>query len=54
VVKLYKLLRIQAWLNRGGTVETEDLALLAHVGNTQEELEILRERIPRLLDLAAY
>ena len=52
IVKLYKLLRIQAWLKRGGTVETSDLAMLAFVGNTQEELAILQERIPVLLNLA--
>lgn len=51
IVKLYKLLRIRAWLRRGGTVEPQDLQLLQYIGNTEEELSTLRKRVPQLLDL---
>ena len=49
VVKLYRLLRTRAWLFHGGKVEREDLHLLAHLGDTLEELELLQEKVPRLL-----
>ncbi len=49
VVKLYRLLRTRAWLFHGGKVEREDLHLLAYLGDTVEELELLQEKVPRLL-----
>lgn len=49
LVKLYKLLRIRAWLFRGGTVGREDLQLLTYLGETQEEMALLRQKVPRLL-----
>ncbi len=49
VLKLYKLLRTQAWLDHGGVVTSEDLLLLSHAGDTLEDLENLRTLIPRLL-----
>lgn len=51
VVKLYKLLRCRAWLLHGGKVEREDLALLAYLGETREELALLEEKVPKLLGL---
>ncbi|MCB9536254.1 MAG: AAA family ATPase [Myxococcales bacterium] len=51
VVKLYRLLRTRAWLLRGGTVERDDLRLLAHLGDSREQLERLAERVPQLLGL---
>lgn len=51
VVKLYRLLRARAWLFHGGRVEREDLVLLAHLGDTREELERLAEKVPRLLGI---
>lgn len=51
VVKLYRLLRSRAWLFHGGKVERDDLRLLTYVGDTKEQLELLREKVPRLLGL---
>jgi MoxR-like ATPase len=51
VVKLYKLLRTRAWLFHGGKVEREDLALLAYLGETREELALLEDKVPKLLGL---
>lgn len=51
VVKLYKLLRARAWLFHGGKVEREDLALLAFLGETREELALLEDKVPKLLGL---
>jgi MoxR-like ATPase len=49
LVKLYKLMRIRAWLFSGGTVSREDLKLLAYLGENQQEMALLREQIPLLL-----
>lgn len=51
VIKLYRLLRTRAWLERGGQVEREDLILLSYLGETDEEVDILEEKVPRLLGL---
>lgn len=52
LVKLYRLLRTRAWLVHGGQVTRDDFVLLAHLGETVEELELLRDKIPRLLGLS--
>ncbi len=52
IVKLYRLLRTRAWLHRGGTVEREDLVLLSYLGDSLAEIDLLAERVPRLLGLA--
>jgi MoxR-like ATPase len=49
LVKLYKLFRIRAWLFTGGTVSRDDLRLLAFLGETHQEMELLREKVPALL-----
>ena len=49
LVKLYKLFRVRAWLLRGGTVSRDDLRLLAYLGETPEEMAMLREKVPMLL-----
>jgi MoxR-like ATPase len=49
LVKLYKLLRIRAWLFSGGVVGRDDLSLLAYLGETHQELALLREKVPALL-----
>lgn len=49
LVKLYKLFRVRAWLLSGGTVSHDDLRLLAYLGETHQEMELLREKIPTLL-----
>jgi len=52
VVKLYRLLRTRAWLERGGRVEREDLVLLSFLGETRSEIDLLEEKVPALLGLA--
>jgi MoxR-like ATPase len=49
LVKLYKLLRVRAWLFSGGTVSRDDLRLLAYLGESHQEIEHLREKVPQLL-----
>lgn len=49
LVKLYKLLRTRAWLFSGGTVARDDLRLLAFLGETHQEMSLLREKVPALL-----
>jgi MoxR-like ATPase len=49
LVKLYKLFRTQAWLFTGGTVNRDDLRLLAYLGETHPEMDLLREKVPALL-----
>ncbi|MFL5328742.1 MAG: AAA family ATPase [Gemmataceae bacterium] len=49
LVKLYKLLRVRAWLFAGGTVSRDDLRLLAFIGESHREIELLREKVPLLL-----
>jgi MoxR-like ATPase len=49
LVKLYRLLRIRAWLFHGGTVSRDDLRLLSYLGETQQEIELLRQKVPNLL-----
>lgn len=49
LVKLYKLLRVRAWLFAGGTVSRDDLRLLAYLGESHQEISLLREKVPSLL-----
>ena len=49
LVKLYKLFRVRAWLFSGGVVSKDDLRLLAFLGETIQEIEHLREKVPVLL-----
>lgn len=49
LVKLYKLFRCRAWLLSGGTVTRDDLRLLAYLGETHQEMALLREKVPTLL-----
>src|ERR1700722_3988867 len=49
LVKLYKLFRVRAWLFSGGTVSKDDLRLLAYLGETLQEIEHLRKKVPELL-----
>ncbi len=51
LVKLYKLLRVRAWLLAGGTVRHEDLGLLAYLGETPDEMQRLAQAVPDLLAL---
>jgi MoxR-like ATPase len=49
LVKLYKLLRVRAWLLTGGTVSHDDLRLLSYVGETHHEMDLLADKVPQLL-----
>jgi MoxR-like ATPase len=49
LVKLYKLLRVRAWLFSGGTVSRDDLGLLAYLGESLQEIALLRDKVPNLL-----
>jgi MoxR-like ATPase len=49
LVKLYKLFRVRAWLFSGGTVGRDDLRLLAFLGESHREIELLRDKVPTLL-----
>ena len=49
LVKLYKLFRVRAWLLGGGTVRRDDLKLLAYLGETHQEIDLLRKKVPQLL-----
>lgn len=49
LVKLYKLFRARAWLFSGGSVTRDDLRLLAYLGETNQEIALLREKVPALL-----
>jgi MoxR-like ATPase len=52
LVKLYKLFRVRAWLHTGGTVTRDDLRLLAYLGETHQEMALLRDKVPNLLGAA--
>lgn len=49
LVKLYKLFRVRSWLFSGGVVTKDDLCLLAYLGESHQEIELLREKVPTLL-----
>ena len=49
LVKLYKLFRVRAWLLSGGTVSKDDLKLLAYLGESHQEIDHLRVKVPQLL-----
>ncbi len=49
LVKLYKLFRVRSWLFSGGSVTRDDLHLLAYLGESHQEIEHLREKVPNLL-----
>ncbi len=51
VVKLYRLLRTHAWIVHGGAIERSDLRLLSYLGETREEIDLLEDKVPRLLGL---
>ena len=52
IVKLYRLLRTHAWIVHGGAVERADLRLLSYLGETRDEIDLLEEKVPRLLGLS--
>lgn len=52
LIKLYRLLRTRAWIVHGGAVERQDLQLLSYLGETREEIDLLEEKVPKLLGLS--
>jgi MoxR-like ATPase len=52
VVKLYRLLRTHAWIVHGGAVERSDLRLLSYLGESRDEVDLLEQKVPRLLGLS--
>ncbi len=50
VIKLNKLIRTRAWLFGDGTVRADDLKLLAYIGDSVEEMTVVRQKVPVLLD----
>jgi MoxR-like ATPase len=52
VVKLYKFLRMRAFLFHGGEVRKEDLSILRHIGERESHFTQLPEKVDRLLGLA--
>ena len=53
LVKLYRVIRAQAFLNHGGAVQHADLGLLAYVGNRRDELPVVASKVKALLGLGA-
>lgn len=53
LVKLYKLIRTQAFLVHGGPVQHADLGLLAHIGNRRDQLAAVASKVRALLGLAS-
>lgn len=51
VVKMYKVLRAKAWLERNGEIRREDLGLLAYLGENLDQLGLLRQKIPQYIGL---
>ncbi len=49
LVKLYKLFRVRSWIFSGGTVTRDDLKLLMYLAETEDEMAVLREKVPMLL-----
>ncbi|MBM3978796.1 MAG: AAA family ATPase [Planctomycetes bacterium] len=49
LVKLYKLFRVRSWLFSGGAVTKDDLRLLTYLGETIQEIEHLRTKVPEYL-----
>jgi len=52
VIKLYRLLRTRAWIFHGGKVERQDLRLPAYLGENRDEIDLLEEKVPKLLGLS--
>jgi len=52
VIKLYRLLRTRAWVLHGGSVERQDLQLMSYLGETRDEIDLLEEKVPKLLGLS--
>ena len=49
VIKLYRLMRVRAFLFHGGVVTREELGLLKYVANRQQDIELVRNKVTALL-----
>ena len=48
-IKIYKLIRARALFQRGGGVEAEDFKIMTHLGNSEEEIETLRDELQTIV-----
>ena len=53
VIKLYRLLRVRAFLFHGGVVTKDDLTLLRYTANRQQDIQTVREKVDALLKIDA-
>ena len=51
VIKLYRLLRVRAFLFHGGVVTKDDLTLLRYTANRQQDIKVVREKVDALLKI---
>lgn len=51
VIKLYKLLRMRAFLLHGGVVTRDDLTLLRYIGNRDQDFAVVRAKVDSLIQL---
>jgi MoxR-like ATPase len=51
VIKLYKLLRMRAFLLHGGIVTRDDLTLLRYIGNRDQDFAVVRAKVDALIQL---
>lgn len=51
VIKLYKLLRMRAFLLHGGVVNRDDLTLLRYIGNRDQDFAVVRAKVDSLIQL---
>lgn len=51
VIKLYKLLRMRAFLLHGGIVTRDDLTLLRYIGNRDQDFAVVRAKVDSLIQL---
>ncbi len=50
LIRLYKLLVTDAWLHNEPELTPRTLGLLAYIGNTRDEMQILADKVPLLID----
>jgi MoxR-like ATPase len=51
-IKLFQLIQTRALLFHGGAVRPEDLILLGYIGDTDEDIPIIREKVAAILRLS--
>lgn len=51
IIKLYRLIRVRAFLFHGGVVTKDDLTLLRYTANRQQDIQLVREKVDALLKL---